>query len=93
MLLTKIPYYKDVVVMSFTCEHCGYQNNELQSGTPIAELGVKYVLTVETVDDLNRQVVKSDYASIKIPDVDFEIPAKTQNGGNAFLFWYLLDRI
>lgn len=67
--------------MSFTCDHCGYQNNELQSGAPIGELGVKYILTVETVDDLNRQVVKSDYANVKIPDVDFEIPSKSQSGG------------
>lgn len=72
--------------MSFTCDHCGYQNNELQSGAPIAELGVKYILTVETVDDLNRQVVKSDYASVQIPDIDFEIPSKSQNGGKKEFF-------
>lgn len=81
LLLTKIPFYKDVVVISFTCEQCGYQNNEIQSGAPVAELGVRYILTVETLDDLNRQVVKSDYASIKIPMVDFEIPSKSQSGG------------
>lgn len=30
---------------------------------------------------MNRQVVKSDFASVKIPEVDLEIPAKSQNGG------------
>lgn len=88
MLLTKIPFYKDVVVMSFHCDKCGYHNNEIQSGAPISELGVKYILTVETVDDLNRQVVKSDYASIKIPEVDFEIPFKGQNGGKHTTFFF-----
>uniref|UniRef100_A0A915K480 Zinc finger ZPR1-type domain-containing protein n=1 Tax=Romanomermis culicivorax TaxID=13658 RepID=A0A915K480_ROMCU len=30
--------------------------------------------------DLNRQVVKSNYASVSIPDVDFEIPSCSQAG-------------
>ena len=29
LLLTKIPFYKEVIVSSFHCEHCGYQNNEV----------------------------------------------------------------
>ena len=27
-----IPFYRQVIVMSFACEHCGLQNNNLQSG-------------------------------------------------------------
>lgn len=81
MLLTKIPFYKDVVIMSFDCEHCGYQNNELQSGGKIAEQGIEITLIVKTHRDLNRQVVKSDYTSVKIPSLDFEIPSKSQKGG------------
>lgn len=80
LLLTKIPFYKDVIVMSFSCDHCNFQNNEIQSGAQIAEKGVRYLLKVETPRDLNRQVVKSDYASVKIVEVDFEIPPKSQNG-------------
>lgn len=30
--------------------------------------------------DLNRKIVKSDYASISIPEVDFEIPPLSQKG-------------
>lgn len=81
LLLTRIPFYKDVVVMSFSCDHCGFNNNEIQSGAPIADKGIRYVLKVETQPDLNRQVVKSDFANVKIPEVDFEIPAKSQSGG------------
>lgn len=72
--------------MSFTCEECGYQNNELQSGAPIAEKGIRMHLTVEDVVDLNRQVVKSDYTSVKIPELDFEIPSGSQKGGMNKLF-------
>ncbi|KAK2587606.1 hypothetical protein KPH14_003733 [Odynerus spinipes] len=80
LLLTKIPHYKDVVVMSFDCEHCGYQNNEIQSGGKIAEKGIKITLQVSSPRDLNRQVVKSDYTSVQIPHLDFEIPARSQKG-------------
>ncbi|CAG9790715.1 unnamed protein product [Diatraea saccharalis] len=80
LLLTKIPYYKNVVIMSFSCEECGYENNEIQPGGAFAELGVRWKLRVENQIDLNRQVVKSDYTSVKIPEVDFEIPAQSQKG-------------
>lgn len=82
LLLTKIPFYKDVVIISFNCENCGYQNNEIQSGGPIAEKGIRINLKIRNQDELNRQVVKSDYTSIKIPEIDFEIPAQSQKGGN-----------
>lgn len=80
LLLTKIPHYKDVVLMSFECEHCGYRNNEIQSGGKIAEKGIRIALQVMMAQDLNRQVVKSDYTSIRIPHLDFEIPAQSQKG-------------
>ncbi|XP_072379003.1 zinc finger protein ZPR1 [Diabrotica undecimpunctata] len=80
LLLTKIPFFKELVLMSFTCEHCGYQNNEIQSGAPVAEKGVRITLIVSTKRDLNRQVVKSDYTSVKLLELDFEIPAKSQKG-------------
>lgn len=31
MLLTSIPYFKEVIIMSFHCDHCGVSNNEVQS--------------------------------------------------------------
>lgn len=80
LLLTKIPHYKDIVLISFECEHCGYQNNEIQSGGKIAEKGIKITLQVATLQDLNRQIVKSDYTSIHIPHLDFEIPSQSQKG-------------
>ncbi|KAL0118561.1 hypothetical protein PUN28_009318 [Cardiocondyla obscurior] len=80
LLLTKIPHYKDVVLMSFDCEHCGYQNKEIQNCSKVAEKGIKIMLQVATSQDLNRQVVKSDFTSISIPHLDFEIPAQSQKG-------------
>ncbi|XP_065563661.1 zinc finger protein ZPR1-like [Artemia franciscana] len=80
LLLTQIPFYKSVILMSFECEHCGYKNNELQSAEKIQEKGVKYEVKIKEESDLNRQVVKSDSAVVCIPELDFEIPAQSQKG-------------
>jgi zinc finger protein len=44
ILLTEIPFFKQVVIMSFECNHCGNQNNELQPAQRIEEKGVRFVL-------------------------------------------------
>ncbi|XP_003740879.1 zinc finger protein ZPR1 [Galendromus occidentalis] len=80
LLLTKIPFYKEVVIMSFHCDHCGWSNNELQSASAIQERGQKLDLTVRYKRDLNRQVVKTEYASLTIPEVEFEVAEKSQPG-------------
>lgn len=66
--------------MSFNCDHCGYQNNEIQNSGKILEKGIKVTLQVTSSQDLNRQVIKSDYTSVHIPHLDFEIPAHSQRG-------------
>jgi len=81
LLLTKIPFYKEIVLMSFECGHCGFKNNEIQPGRTVEEKGVRITLTIHSERDLNRQVVKSDYTSVKIVELDFEIPAQSQRGG------------
>ncbi|KAK5648906.1 hypothetical protein RI129_003798 [Pyrocoelia pectoralis] len=80
LLLTKIPFYKEIVIMSFSCEECGYANNEIQPGGQIPAKGVQIVLQIETPCDLNRQVVKSDFASVTIVELEFEIPSKSHKG-------------
>ena len=30
MMLTSIPYFREIILMSFRCEHCGAENNEIQ---------------------------------------------------------------
>jgi len=80
LLLTKIPHYKEIILMSFSCEYCGYSNNEIQSGGAIQEKGLRVTITIASERDLSRQVVKSDYATIRIPELELEIPPKGQKG-------------
>ncbi|XP_067637236.1 zinc finger protein ZPR1 isoform X1 [Eurosta solidaginis] len=80
LLLTKIPFFKEVIVMSFKCEQCGYENSEIQSASEIQKKGVRIELNVITPQDLNRRVVRSDYTSVSIPEVELEIPSQSQKG-------------
>ncbi|CAL1714821.1 unnamed protein product [Somion occarium] len=60
LLLTSIPFFREVVVMSFHCEHCGFSNNEIQ--------------TAGTIRHLNRQIVKSEKCTVIIPEWELTIP-------------------
>ena len=74
LLLTKIPFFREIVIMSFSCEHCGLQNNEIQSAGEIQQKAAKYAFKVENDEDLKRQVVKTDMATFRIEELDLEIP-------------------
>lgn len=75
LLLTTIPYFREVVIMSFSCEHCNFQNNEIQPAGTIQPKGTHYELRLTTLADFSRQVVKSDNATVKFIEIDLEIPA------------------
>lgn len=66
--------------MSFSCEHCGYENNQIQPGGKIQSKGTKIQLKVCEERDLCRKVIKSDYSAVRIDELDFEIPAGSQKG-------------
>ncbi|XP_057703091.1 zinc finger protein ZPR1 [Corythoichthys intestinalis] len=80
LLLTKIPFFKEIIVSSFSCDQCRWSNTEIQSAGRIQEQGVCYTLKVTSKHDLNREVVKMDSATTRIPELDFEIPPFTQKG-------------
>ncbi len=54
LLLTKIPMFREVIVSSFSCEHCGNSNSEVQSGASIQDQGVKYMLKVTKAEVSNE---------------------------------------
>lgn len=76
LLLTSIPFFREIVIMSFSCPHCGFRNSEVQSAGRIQDKGSRYTLKIENEKDFNRQVVKSDTCVCKFVELDIEIPAK-----------------
>lgn len=75
LLLTRIPYFKEIVIMSFSCPECNFKNSEIQSAGEIQQKGVNYKFRLDSALDLQRQVVKSDTCVFRIEDIDLEIPA------------------
>lgn len=67
--VTDIPHFKEVIIMAFTCEQCGFRNNEVKGGGAVPTFGTLVTLTVETAEDLKRDVLKSDSASTEIPEL------------------------
>ncbi|XP_071777099.1 zinc finger protein ZPR1 [Centroberyx gerrardi] len=91
LLLTKIPFFKEIIISSFSCTHCCWTNTEIQSAGRIQDQGICYTLKVQSKQDLDREVVKADSATTRIPELDFEIPAFTQKGSLSTIEG-LLDR-
>ncbi|KAK4190203.1 ZPR1 zinc-finger domain-containing protein [Podospora australis] len=75
LLLTKIPYFREIIIMSFNCDHCGFNNNEIQPAGTYQIKGVHYELRLTQMEDFERQVVKSDSATVKFIELDVEVPA------------------
>ncbi|KAL7311330.1 nucleolar zinc-finger protein [Mucor circinelloides] len=80
ILLSKIPHFKEIIIMAFECPHCGFRNNELQSAGVFNERGHTITLTIKSKEDMNRQLVKSDYCSVKFEELDLEVPANNNRG-------------
>ncbi|KAI1765203.1 zinc finger protein zpr1 [Hypoxylon sp. FL1150] len=75
MLLTAIPYFREVILMSFSCDKCGFSNSEIQSAGTIQPKGSSYILRLTEMPDFERSVVKSDTAIVKFIELDLEVPA------------------
>ncbi|KAB8392298.1 hypothetical protein FH972_024813 [Carpinus fangiana] len=80
MFVTKIPYFQEVIVMASTCDACGYRNSELKPGGRIPEKGKRIALTVKNISDLSRDLIKSDTASVEVPELDLELASGTLGG-------------
>ncbi|KAF3936164.1 hypothetical protein ABW19_dt0202251 [Dactylella cylindrospora] len=76
LLLISIPFFREVILMSFYCPHCYFKNSEVQSAGVIQPRGVKYSFRIDEPKDLQRQVVKSDSCTCRFPTLDLEIPAQ-----------------
>lgn len=80
MVHVEIPYFKEVILMSFACDYCGYRHNDIKTGGSISEKGKRIELSVQNRDDLSRDILKSDTASLKIPEIDLSIAEGTLGG-------------
>ncbi|KDR71855.1 hypothetical protein GALMADRAFT_253634 [Galerina marginata CBS 339.88] len=80
MKKVNIPYFKDILIMSTNCEHCGYRDNEVKSGAAISSQGKRVILKCEDREDLSRDILKSETAGMTIPEIDLVLTHGTLGG-------------
>ena len=80
VLPTTIPYFREVAICYFRCDDCGFKNSEVMDTSVVQEQGLETTLRVTKASDLNLQVIKSNSASVRLTELDFEIPHATQKG-------------
>lgn len=69
-----MPFFRDIILESFECEHCHFKNNSIKSAGQIQEKGAKYTLDVENETDMQRQVIRSDTSTFKVETLGIEMP-------------------
>lgn len=75
-----IPHFKEVIIMSTVCEHCGYTTREVKTGGAIPDQGQRITLQVESVADLSRDILKSETCALKSPELGLEVQPGTLGG-------------
>jgi zinc finger protein len=73
MCTSSIPFFKEIIIMAFICDHCGYRNSEIKEGGGISDKAKKITLTLTEMDDLNRDIFKSDTAKFTIKELGFDM--------------------
>jgi zinc finger protein len=73
MCLSTIPFFKEIIIMAFSCEFCGYRNTEIKHGGGMSDHATKIVFNVNSEKDLNRDLFKSDSCTFEIPEIDFSM--------------------
>ncbi|KAH9251068.1 hypothetical protein BASA81_011128 [Batrachochytrium salamandrivorans] len=74
LLLTKIPFFQEVILMAFECPHCGERNTQIKPGGRVQDKGIKIIFKLDKLEDFSRQIVKSDSCTLRLVELDFEIP-------------------
>ncbi|KAH8044665.1 hypothetical protein JL722_14565 [Aureococcus anophagefferens] len=57
LMLTKIPFFRELILSSFHCDDCGERNTEVQFGGETQEKGCRYELELEIPAATQRGVV------------------------------------
>lgn len=77
MCIATIPFFKEIIIMAYSCEHCGFKSTEIKQGGGIAEKATKISFAVNCPEDICRDVFKSDTAEVYIPEIDFTMTPGT----------------
>ena len=75
-----IPHFKEVIIMSTVCDHCGYTTREVKTGGEIPDKGQRITLRIENISDLSRDILKSETCALKSAELGLEVQPGTLGG-------------
>jgi len=77
MCIATIPFFKEIIIMAFSCEFCGHKSTEIKQGGGISDVATKITFNVTCEADMNRDVFKSDTTFFAIPELELELAPGT----------------
>ncbi|CAM9235745.1 unnamed protein product [Ascophyllum nodosum] len=75
--MSDIPHFKEVIIMAFDCESCGFKTSEVKGGGAIPPKGTVYTLRAVSREDFRRDVLKSDTAQLELPELELVLEMGT----------------
>ena len=58
MCQTSVPYFTDLVIMSFACDYCGAHTTETKNSGEVSENALVITLNASSDEDLKRDLFK-----------------------------------
>lgn len=80
MCTISVPYFKELIVMAFSCDACGAKSREVKPGGAVSEKAKKITMKVSEEDDIKRFLFKSETCKMVIPEIDLELTMGTLGG-------------
>lgn len=80
MQKVEIPHFKDVIIMSTVCEACGYRTSDVKTGGAIPERGVRITVLIKDIEDLKRDILKSETCALRSPELGLDVQPGTLGG-------------
>lgn len=77
MCCATIPFFKEIIIMAYTCDICGHRSTEIKQGGGMNPRAAKITFHVQKMEDINRDIFKSDTCELSIPEVDFVLTPGT----------------
>jgi len=77
MCISSIPFFKEIIIMAFSCDKCGYKNTEVKTGGGIGPKARRITFKFEKEEDLNRDCFKSDTTQLEIPELELVLEPGT----------------
>lgn len=80
MKRTNIPHFKEVIIIATVCDHCGYRTSDVKTGGAIPEKGKRITLAIRTLEDMSRDILKSESCALRSLDLGLEVQPGTLGG-------------